>query len=95
MEKQLKKVGEILKISPTSTPLSIESVFYQNNAIKSVFQMAYSNFTIAKLKQQFGLTQENVHIFEQTRIATVRPSRRLVIEIKEGNEMPLMSEKAK
>ena len=57
--------------------------------------MAYSNYTIAKLKQQFGLIQENVHIFEQTHIATVRPSRRLVIEIKEGNEMPLMSEKAK
>jgi hypothetical protein len=57
--------------------------------------MAYSNYTIAKLKLQFGLNQENEHLFANTTIANVRPSRRLVIEIKEGSEMPLMSEKAK
>ena len=57
--------------------------------------MAYSDFTIAKLKQQFGLNQENEHLFVKAHITTVRPSRRLVIEIKEGSEMPLMSEKAK
>ena len=57
--------------------------------------MAYSNFTIAKLKQQFGLSQENEHLFAQLHISPVRPSKRLLIEIKEGSEMPLMSEKAK
>ena len=57
--------------------------------------MAYSNFTIAKLKQQFGLSQENERLFAAVHIVSVRPSRRLVLEIKEGSEMPLMSEKAK
>jgi hypothetical protein len=57
--------------------------------------MAYSNFTLAKLKQQFGLEHENEHIFIKALVKAVRPSRRLSIELKEGQEMPLLSEKAK
>jgi len=57
--------------------------------------MAYSNYTIAKLKQQFGLSQENERLFAHKSVPKVRPSRRLKIELAEGSEMPLMSEKAK
>ena len=57
--------------------------------------MAYSNYSIPKLKQQFQLEQNNVVLFDKKRVKTVKPSRRLMLELEEGQIMPLLSEKAK
>lgn len=57
--------------------------------------MAYSSYTIPKLKQQFKLEQDNIVLFNKKTVKTVRASRRLILELTEGQAMPLLTEKAK
>ena len=57
--------------------------------------MAYSDFTFTKLKQKFGVQQEDVRLFEVQNIIRCEPSQRLLEDVAEAEEMPLMSEKAK
>jgi hypothetical protein len=57
--------------------------------------MAYSNYSIPKLKQQFQLEQNNVVLFDKKKVKGIKPSRRLMLELGEGQTMPLLSEKAK
>jgi hypothetical protein len=57
--------------------------------------MAYSEFTFLKLFTKYGIKQKSIHLFAETSIALVNPSSKLVDELKEGQEMPLYSEKAK
>lgn len=44
--------------------------------------MAYSDFTFAKLKKDYGILQTDVFLFEAVPIVRVPPSIRLVSEIK-------------
>ena len=57
--------------------------------------MAYSDFSFAKLKKRFGIRQESVYLFEGLTIAPVAPSTRLLDDLKEAEQMPLLTEKAK
>jgi hypothetical protein len=55
--------------------------------------MAYSDFTLMKLKKQFGLEQKRAKIFND--ITEVKPSERLALDIEEGLQMPKNTEKAR
>ncbi len=57
--------------------------------------MAYSDFTFAKLKKDYGILQTDVFLFEAVPIVPMPPSIRLVDDIQEAKSMPLLTEKAK
>jgi hypothetical protein len=57
--------------------------------------MAYSDFTFAKLKKRFKITQESVYLFEGISIAPLVPSAKLLDDLKEAEQMPMLTEKAK
>jgi hypothetical protein len=57
--------------------------------------MAYSNFTLAKLKKDYGLLQKDIFLFENVDIKMVEASQRLKDDLQEAKGVPLMSEKAK
>lgn len=57
--------------------------------------MAYSDYTFAKLKNKFGTQQEETHLFDLKKLTPIVPSQRLLDDIEEAGNMPLMSEKAK
>ena len=57
--------------------------------------MAYSDFTFAKLKKRFKITQESVYLFEGISIAPIAPSAKLLDDLKEAEQMPMLTEKAK
>jgi hypothetical protein len=57
--------------------------------------MAYSDYTFAKLKNRFGIEQTEQHLFSKKSIEKRQPSQRLLEDIEEAENMPLMSEKAK
>ena len=57
--------------------------------------MAYSDFTFAKLKKRFKITQESVYLFEGISIAPIVPSAKLLDDLKEAEQMPMLTEKAK
>jgi hypothetical protein len=57
--------------------------------------MAYSDFTFTKLKNKFGLEQEDIKLFDPILIVRCEPSQRLLDDVSEAEDMPLMSEKAK
>jgi hypothetical protein len=57
--------------------------------------MAYSNFTLAKLKRDYGLQQKDIFLFQGIDIKIVEASQRLKDDLQEAKEVPLMSEKAK
>ena len=55
--------------------------------------MAYSDFTLMKLKKQFGLEQKKIQLFPT--ITDINPSQRLELDIEEGLQMPKNTEKAR
>lgn len=55
--------------------------------------MAYSNFTLSELRRKFGLQQKVSRLFETVELNL--PSNHLKIDIEEGLQMPLTTEKAK
>ena len=55
--------------------------------------MAYSDFTLADLEEQFGVKNLRKHLF--TQIAPVLPSEKLLFDLAEGEDMPIRSEKAR
>lgn len=55
--------------------------------------MAYSDFTLTKLKKQFGLQQKRVELFNN--IVEIAPSQHLAFDIEEGSRMPKNTEKAR
>ena len=55
--------------------------------------MAYSNFTLAKLKKDYGLLQKDIFLFKDIEI--VEASQRLKDDLQDAKEVPMMSEKAK
>ena len=57
--------------------------------------MAYEDFTFAKLKRNFGLEQEDTHLFQDVTIIPFVPSQHLLDDVAEAKDMPLLSEKAK
>lgn len=57
--------------------------------------MAYSDFTFAKLKKRFQISQESVYLFEGIELEMLVPSIRLLEDIKEAEQMPMLTEKAK
>lgn len=57
--------------------------------------MAYSDFTFAKLKKRFKIMQESVYLFEGISIAPIVPSAKLLDDLKEAEQMPMLTEKAK
>ncbi len=57
--------------------------------------MPYSDFTFAKLKRNFGLEQEDVHLFQAVILPNFEVSQHLLTDIAEAQDMPLLSEKAK
>ena len=57
--------------------------------------MAYSDYTFSKLKKRFNISQESVYLFEGITINPVVPSTRILEDIKEAEQMPMLTEKAK
>lgn len=57
--------------------------------------MAYPDYTFTKLKRNFGIEQTEQYLFTTQNIAAQTPSQRLLDDIEEAENMPLMSEKAK
>ena len=57
--------------------------------------MAYTDYTFTKLKRNFGIEQTEQHLFTTQKIEVRMPSQRLLDDIEEAENMPLMSEKAK
>jgi hypothetical protein len=57
--------------------------------------MAYSDFTFSKLKQRFSLEQESVYLFQDIDIMPYVASQRLLDDIKDAEQMPMLTEKAK
>jgi hypothetical protein len=55
--------------------------------------MAYNNFTLTKLKKDFGLDQDKIELFKG--VADISPSERLTLDIEEGSQMPRNTEKAR
>ena len=53
--------------------------------------MAYSDFTLSKLKKSFGLEQLKKKIFDN--ITEVEPSEHVVFDIKEGLRLPKIQKK--
>jgi hypothetical protein len=56
--------------------------------------MAYSDFTLRKLKEKLGIDQKKTSLFG-SEITLVNPSDRLKADIEEGLNLPLSTEKAK
>ena len=50
--------------------------------------MAYSDFTFAKLKRNFGLEQEDTHLFQDVTIIPFVPSQHLLDDVAEAKDMP-------
>ncbi len=57
--------------------------------------MAYSDFTFAKLRNKFDIQQEESYLFDKDMLTPYPPSQRLLEDIEDAQNMPLMSEKAK
>jgi hypothetical protein len=57
--------------------------------------MAYSDITFSQLYEKFGVTQQSVVLFEKNSVKSIAPSNRLKEDIKDSENMPLYSEKAK
>jgi hypothetical protein len=57
--------------------------------------MAYSDYTFSKLQENFAIAQESCVLFAAAAINEIAPSARLEEDIKDGQLMPLYSEKAK
>lgn len=57
--------------------------------------MAYSDFTFAKLKNRFGIEQDETILFVIDKIEAIMPSARLQLDLEDAKKMPLYSEKAK
>jgi hypothetical protein len=57
--------------------------------------MAYSDFTFTKLKNKYGIDQEETYLFNSLNIKPFQLSQRLLDDIKDAEEMPLLTEKAK
>lgn len=55
--------------------------------------MAYSDFTLTKLRKQFGLEQNKIKLFDH--VSDIQPSAHLIFDIQEGLEMPKNTEKAR
>ncbi len=55
--------------------------------------MAYSDFTLTKLKRQFGLEQDKVDLFNE--VGDIKPSDHLIFDIEEGMALPKNTEKAR
>ena len=56
--------------------------------------MAYSDFTLNKLEQKFGLLQRKTDLFQKP-LRKIKPSRRLKADLEDARLLPLLSEKAK
>ena len=56
--------------------------------------MAYSDFTLRKLKEQFGINQTKGYLFPKP-LRQITPSEFIVSELEEASAFPLSSEKAK
>jgi hypothetical protein len=52
--------------------------------------MAYSNFTLAKLKKDYGLQQKDIFLFENIDIKIVEASQRLKDDLQEAKGVPLV-----
>jgi hypothetical protein len=57
--------------------------------------MAYSDFTFAKLHSKYKLEQEDVFLFSAEIITPIAPSQKLLEDIQDAKETPLLTEKAK
>lgn len=57
--------------------------------------MAYSDYTFVRLKKNFGIDQKSTFLFNNMKIEEVAPSARLLEDLKDGQTMPLLTEKAK
>lgn len=57
--------------------------------------MVYSDFTFPKLKKDYGLEQQNTHLFDMDLLGHVAPSARLQQDLEDARLMPLYTEKAK
>jgi len=57
--------------------------------------MAFSDFTFAKLEKYYGIKQMDIFLFENIKIPIVLPSQRLLEDIQDAKNMPLLTEKAK
>ena len=57
--------------------------------------MAYSDFTMRKLNTLFGITEQNLPLFDKKDIVLVQPSAHLRVDIEDAAGMPVFSEKAK
>ena len=57
--------------------------------------MAYSDITFQQLYEKFGIEQLSAEVFDSKSIKSIAPSARLRQDIKDGQAMPLYSEKAK
>ena len=57
--------------------------------------MAYSDFTMRKLNTLFGITEQNLPLFDKKDIILVEPSAHLRVDIEDAAGMPVFSEKAK
>jgi hypothetical protein len=57
--------------------------------------MAYSNFTLAKLKKDYGIKQIDTHLFINIDLPIFQASQHLLDDIEQGKDMPLYTEKAK
>ena len=55
----------------------------------------HTDFTFAKLKRDFGIDQTSIFLFNTQVISPVLPSERLLLDLQEAKDMPLMTEKAK
>jgi hypothetical protein len=55
--------------------------------------MAYSDFTLTKLRRQFGLEQKKISLFDS--VQDIEPSQHLVVDIKEAKILPSNTEKAR
>ncbi len=56
--------------------------------------MAYSDFTFAKLKQKYGIDQNDIILFEPVKFDLIAPSKRLSEDIDDKRLMPLYTGKA-
>lgn len=57
--------------------------------------MVYSDITFSQLYEKFGIEQLSAEVFDSKSIKSIAPSARLRQDIKDGQSMPLYSEKAK
>ena len=57
--------------------------------------MAYSDFSLKDLDTKFGIQDERVRLFSSLPIADVQPTKWLLNELEESDEIPNLSEKSK